>query len=379
MTRNPFILFDDARDGRSSLIVRDLAKAFVARRRDEVAQVLDGACDAVARGYVVAGYMGYEAGLALDPKLSGLIDLPGEAPLVWFGAFNRFERIANPMTWLPSSVPVGSCAIDWNYQTYREAFDQVIAYIERGDVYQINLTMPARVEAARAPLAHFAFLRQRQAAGWGGVIFDGERWLLSCSPELFFALRGREVQCKPMKGTAPRGADQGSDRRNAIWLANSHKDRAENLMIVDLLRNDLSKVCLPRSVTVPRLWSVEPYPTLFQMTSTVRGTLCGNADARALLSALFPCGSITGTPKMRAIEIIAELERRARGPYTGAMGVLTPEGDAVFSILIRTLRIERDARVTRTDVGSGVVSDSAAESEWRECLTKMRYLGQAGL
>ena len=217
------------------------------------------------------------------------------------------------------------------------------------------------------PLALYAALRQRARAGHGAIVFTGTHWLLSLSPELFFTLEGGKATTRPMKGTAPVDADPEAFR-------NDPKQRAENLMIVDLLRNDLSRVARTGSVKVPALFEVEPYPTLLQLTSTVTAELEDGLSAIDLLKSIYPCGSITGAPKIRAMEIIDGLEASPRGPYCGAIGRLAPDGSAAFNVAIRTLVLENGARSARLGLGSGIVADSEAGAEWRECLAKGRFV-----
>ncbi len=207
-----------------------------------------------------------------------------------------------------------------------------------------------------------AFAR-RARAGHGALVFTGAHWLLSGSPELFFTLENGRVTTRPMKGTAPPGSDPAA-------LRDDPKNRAENLMIVDLLRNDLSKLARTGSVEVPELFHVETYPTVLQMISTVTAELDEGRDAIDLLDAIFPCGSITGAPKIRAMEIIAGLEPEPRGVYCGAIGALAADGSARFNVAIRTLTLRAGGNVARIGLGSGIVADSDPDDEWRECLAK---------
>ena len=186
------------------------------------------------------------------------------------------------------------------------------------------------------------------------------------------------VNALPMKGTAPRLADPAADARAAAGLASDAKQRAENLMIVDLIRNDLSRICRPGSVRVPDLFTVETYPTVHQMTSRVVGQLADGADAVEALAALFPCGSVTGAPKIRAMQVIAELERHRRGIYTGSIGSIDPDGNARFNVAIRTICVEKGATTGVMGIGSGIVADSTAGAEWTECLDKARFLERPG-
>ncbi|MEO7827983.1 MAG: chorismate-binding protein, partial [Allosphingosinicella sp.] len=247
------------------------------------------------------------------------------------------------------------------------AIARALEHILDGDIYQANLTFQAEVATAGHPLALYAAIRPRARAGWGGVVFTGEHWLLSFSPELFFTLEAARVTTRPMKGTAAAASDPEA-------LRNDPKQRAENLMIVDLLRNDLSRLSKPGTVKVPALFEVETYPTVLQMTSTVTGALEDGRGGVDLLETIFPCGSVTGAPKIRAMEIIASLERERRGPYTGSIGRLAPDGDAEFNVAIRTLVLRDGETAARLGLGSGIVADSVAADEWLECLAKGEFV-----
>ena len=385
----PFILLDDARpDGASAArLYRDPLEVVVARRAGEVAPAL-ARIEALHReGRHLAGYLAYEAGLVLENRLAPLAAKRTgvNGPLLWFGAFDGYQTI------LPDAVPgwlaerggdgpvgIGPLEPQLTPGGYTAAFDTLRAAIEAGDIYQANLTMPLAGSWHGDPLALYAAIRPSAGAGYGGIVHDGSHWLLSFSPELFFALRDGAVTVKPMKGTRPRGGDPAQDRALADELSGSPKDRAENLMIVDLMRNDLSRVAEAGSVRVEAPFAIESYPTVHQMVSTVRARLRPGLGALDLLRALFPCGSITGAPKIRAMELIAQVERDARGPYCGAIGRIDPpegddSGDAAFNVAIRTLRLTTGENGTGRavlGVGSAIVADSDALTEWRECLVK---------
>ncbi len=231
-------------------------------------------------------------------------------------------------------------------------------------------------------MALYAAIRPAANAGYGGLIFDGAHWLLSFSPELFFSLKGRAAKAKPMKGTRPRGRSEAEDKSLAAELAASVKDKAENLMIVDLIRNDLSRVAEAGSVRVESPFAVESYPTVHTMVSTVRASLREGQGAVEVIRALFPCGSITGAPKIRAMELIDAIERDARGPYCGAIGRIGPDDDAAFNVAIRTIRLtpgENDRHHAVLGVGGAIVADSQGMAEWREALVKGGFArGAAG-
>ncbi len=343
----------------------------------EVRPCLDRLRMAAVRGLHAAGFIGYEAGLALEPKLVPLATAPDAAapPLLWFGLFEAAEAV-DVETWLPDSAGAwcGPARPRIDRAAYLAAADRAITHIFAGDIYQANLTFRAEARVAGSPLALYAGLRARGGGRQGGIVSTGAHWLLSCSPELFFTLEGRRITARPMKGTAVRRADPAADAEEAKLLLADPKQRAENLMIVDLLRNDLARAAAPGTVAVPRLFEVETYPTVHQMTSTVTAELAPGLDAVDLLAAAFPCGSVTGVPKIRAMEIIAALEQDARGPYTGSIGAVAPGGDASFNVAIRTLVLARGDTTAVLGLGSAVVADSRPEDEWRECLAKGAFV-----
>ncbi|HNN55636.1 MAG TPA: aminodeoxychorismate synthase component I, partial [Novosphingobium sp.] len=380
----PFILLDDARPQGASpaRLYRAPREMVVARRAEEVAGALEQIEALRHLGCHLAGYFAYEAGLALEPRLAPLAARRTGAagPLLWFGAFDGFEEIAadDVPAWLAGQAGEGAARIgpldpQLSPGGYAAAFTELQDAIAAGDIYQANLTFPLAGSYRGDPLTLYAALRPAAGAGYGGIVCDGSHWLLSCSPELFFALKDGAATVKPMKGTRPRGRDEAEDAAFAAELAASDKDRAENLMIVDLMRNDLSRVAEAGSVRVDKPFAVESYPTVHQMVSTVRAQLMPDRGAADLVRAIFPCGSITGAPKIRAMELIDSAERDARGPYCGAIGRIDPNGDAAFNVAIRTLRLtpsEHGRGRAVLGVGSAIVADSDAMQEWRECLVK---------
>ena len=380
----PFILLDDARpEGASDArLYRSPSEVVIARRADEVAPALARIEELRRDGAALAGWLAYEAGLALEPRLAGLAaSRTGAAgPLVWFGAFDGWETIpaADVPAWLErergpgvSSLGPGIGPLDPQLSPggYAKAFATLREAILAGDIYQANLTFPLAGTWHGDPLALYAAIRPRAAAGYGGIVFDGSHWLLSFSPELFVAVKDGAVTAKPMKGTRPRSRLPAEDAALASELAASIKDRAENLMIVDLMRNDLSRIAAPGSVRVERAFAIESYPTVHQMTSTVRATLGEGRGVADLVRALFPCGSITGAPKIRAMELIGQVERDARGAYCGAIGRFDA-GEAAFNVAIRTLRLDPASGTAVMGVGSAIVADSDCADEWRECVVK---------
>jgi para-aminobenzoate synthetase/4-amino-4-deoxychorismate lyase len=368
----PFVLLDDARkaDASPARLYTDPVDCLTAHNEDQLVALLEKLREASAQGLHAAGYFAYDAASAFLSHLP----TPSEGGLAWFGLFEQYQ-IFDPDV-MPSSLPAPAGA--WLSplkprilrSNYSDAFAAVQDYIAAGDIYQANLTFPLSADYAGDPLALYAALRPRAAAGYGGVIWTGEQHFLSFSPELFFALKGKRVTTKPMKGTASRRADPVADATEVEQLRADSKQRAENLMIVDLLRNDLSRVCEPGSVAVPELFHIESYPTVHQMTSTVTGILREGGCATDVLKALFPCGSITGAPKIRAMQIIGEVEAAPRGIYCGSIGRIDPNGEAAFNVAIRTFTLCDKTKRVSLGLGSGIVSDSNEADEWAECLAK---------
>jgi para-aminobenzoate synthetase / 4-amino-4-deoxychorismate lyase len=369
----PFALLDDAQRNVTTLL-SGLAETIRADRPEEVAP-------AVARleaegGREAAGFIAYEAGWALQPKLAErAAPLPDGLPLLWLGFFERAERVdAASLLPDPAGAWAGPACPQIERAAYDGALDRLHEHILDGDIYQANYTFPAHVPVAGHPLALYAAIRRRARAPHQALLFTGEHWILSFSPELFFTLKQGRVTTKPMKGTATRGRDPKADQAAVAELASDPKQRAENLMIVDLLRNDLSRVAQTGTVKVPKLFDVETYPTVHQLVSTVTAQLEEKRGVADLIRALFPCGSITGAPKIRAMEIIAEQEIAPRGVYCGALGWVRPSGDASFNVAIRTLTLREGDAVARLGLGSGIVADSRTPDEWRECLAKGAFV-----
>ncbi|ATY34644.1 aminodeoxychorismate synthase component I [Sphingomonas psychrotolerans] len=369
----PFVLLDDARPGGAAArLYADPVEIVRADSPDAVQPALEILRAARARGLDAAGYLRYEAAAGIEPKLA---DLGAPGPLLWFGLFRGYREVDSQAVLPdPAGAWAGAPRPMIERHAYAESFAHVAGRITAGDIYQANLTFRAEVATMGAPAAVYALLRNRAAAGYGALIATGDEWLLSFSPELFFALDAGTLSARPMKGTALRDTDSAQDMANAGALRADPKQRAENLMIVDLMRNDLSRVARPGSVAVPRLFHVEHYPTVHQMVSEITATIDPERDAIDALAALFPCGSITGAPKLRAMQIIAETEDAPRGVYTGAIGRLDASGDAMFNVAIRTLTLVGGDSTAILGLGSGVVADSDPDQEWQECLAKGAFV-----
>lgn len=373
------ILLEDGPDGQAALFERARETVVVWNPQD-LAPALARLDAARGAGAFVAGYLSYEAGYGMEPRLAALLPKDRSTPLLAMAvcdapiaadaALARAAEAAGQVALGPPEPLVRQAAYD-------RAFARVKAYIAAGDCYQINLTFPMRaVLSAGSPLGLYGALRQRQAVRHGAFVDLGPGAgpvIISRSPELFLRLTATgRIEARPMKGTAPRDPDPVRDAELAEELRASAKGQAENLMIVDLLRNDIARIARIGSVKVPKLFAIESYATVHQMVSTVVGQLAAPASLGALVTALFPCGSITGAPKIRAMQIIREVEPHPRGVYCGAIGWMGPDGAASFNVAIRTLSVF-DGGAVVLNVGGGVVQDSTAQAEWEEALWKARY------
>jgi para-aminobenzoate synthetase/4-amino-4-deoxychorismate lyase len=371
----PSVRFDslDPQRGPRSFRFAGLRTVLRADRVDEVMPVLAAVEAAAAGGLHAAGFVAYEAAPAFDPALAALPRDP-RLPLAWFAVYER-RTDGEPLhdAEAGGAYELGELRPDVGDADYVAQVARIRELIAAGDTYQVNHTFRLRgpFRGSAAALYHRLCLAQRSA--YCAYLELGEMAIVSASPELFFNWADGEIELRPMKGTRPRGWTPEEDQELAAELAASPKDRAENLMIVDLLRNDAGRIAQTGSVRVERMFEVERYPTVHQMTSTIRARTRPGAGLSDVFRALFPCGSITGAPKVRTSQIIAELEDSARGVYTGALGFVSP-GEAVFSVAIRTLVIDRARGQAELGVGSGITWDSDAEAERRECLSKAAFV-----
>ncbi len=330
----------------------------------DVIAALEAAERSAQQGFYVAGYVAYEAAPAFDAALSA--HPPTGDPLVWFGVFEQPEAV--PAT--PAPAPnIGGWTLQTPEADYRRAVETIRENIAAGVTYQTNYT--ARLKSSETctdPYALYETLRERHRPPYSSFLDLGEKQIVSLSPELFFKTSGRRITTRPMKGTATRGRFPEEDKEARTALRASPKERAENVMIVDLLRNDLGRVAVPGTVRVPELFTLETYPTFHTLTSTVTAELSEDVGLSALFRALFPCGSVTGAPKVSTMRLIRELEPTPRGVYCGAVGFLKPGGDAAFSVPIRTIVLTRNG--AEYGVGSGVTWDSRADDEYAELAVK---------
>jgi para-aminobenzoate synthetase / 4-amino-4-deoxychorismate lyase len=344
---------------------------------------------ALANGEWVAGFFSYEYGAQMQPNGHG--DAQSSlAPLAWLGVYaepfvfnhrsGQFEGDASMEFATEEGSPEPNYEISglrWSLSSedYARKIAAIHEYIRAGDTYQVNFTQKLRFDFTGSAAALFRAVTASQPVPYSAFLHTEDWKILSFSPELFFRRKDRQIRTRPMKGTAPRGADCAEDEAMAAWLQNDEKNRSENVMIVDLLRNDLGRICEFGSVEARRLFSIEKYETLFQMTSEVSGTLRAEVRNDEIFRSLFPCGSITGAPKLRTMEIIQELEAEPRDVYTGAIGFFSPYSEAVFSVPIRTILLTGSRG--EMGVGSGIVIDSQADEEYRECQLKSRFLTES--
>lgn len=370
------ILLEHGPDGAPALFDRP-RRLIRADGPGEVAPALAALDRAQADGLWIAGFASYELGYALEPRLEALMPEGRRVPLLAFGIYDVPDNADGVLA--EAAAESGAARLSrpdpvWSATDHGAALSRIHDYIGAGDIYQANLTMQMRAMRSGSALGLYGALAARQPVRHGAfVALDDLPVLVSRSPELFFATdaTGR-IETRPMKGTAPRASNPAHDAALKMELQQSLKNRAENLMIVDLLRNDISRICEIGSVRVPELYAIESYATVHQMVSRVTGQLQPGTEPSALFRALFPCGSITGAPKIRAMEIIRDLESGPRGAYCGAIGWMGPDGASSFNVAIRTLTLYGETEV-EFGVGGGIVADSTAAGEYEEALWKARF------
>ena len=383
MTRVIEARFDDLSGAEPSFRLVEPVGVLEARRPAEVPTVVDAAEAAAARGLWVAGMVTYEAAPGLDPALRVRTRTEGdpfaELPLAWFALFEARQETTLPA---PPEEPSPPPASAWTPSIGREAYDAAIErihdHIAAGDTYQVNLTLRLRASVAGDPKGLYRDLCYAQRGAYSAYLDLGRYRVLSASPELFFRIDGSTVATKPMKGTAPRGRWLAEDEEIRARLRGSIKERAENAMIVDLLRNDLTRVARVGSVRWSDVFEAERFETVWQLTSTVSAELRQGRSLRDVFGALFPSGSVTGTPKVRTMQLIADLEDSPRGAYCGTVGYLAPTGAtgprARFNVAIRTVVHDAVTGIAEYGVGGGITWDSRANAEYDEVVTKARVL-----
>lgn len=376
-----FVLLDNSSGrGAPSLLFTHPTEIVSAWTPEEVPAALARLEAAADAGLHAAGFFAYELGYVLEPKLMELMPEGRNVPLLWFGLYKspRVMKEAEVDHWLATHTRSGSYQFTsvtraWDQAEYEQKFSAVQDKIRAGDIYQLNLTFKARFRLEGSPLTFYRDMRQRQRVAYAGIVDTGDVTVLSASPELFIEKHGPVVSTRPMKGTAPRAGTPEADADQRRVLSSDIKQRAENLMIVDLMRNDLGRIAEVGSVNVTDLFTVETFRTLHQMTSGVTATLKDGLGLADLIRAIFPPGSVIGAPKIRAMELIRDYETEPRGVYCGAIGHITPTGEALFNVAIRTPVVFRDGR-GEMGIGSGVVYDSVGAKEYAECLLKMKFL-----
>lgn len=379
----PFARFDDLRVGRGWVLASPARPPLVADQPDQVPAVLRAVEEASAAGLWAAGYVAYEAaaglGAGLPARPAGRHQPDREQPLAWFGLFSAAQPVG-PLR--PEPGPALGYALapwrpDWDPAGYVRKVDAVRERIAAGDTYQCNLTVRLHSRLAGDPQRLYRDLALAQRGAHNAYLDTGRFVIASASPELFFEWTDDRLTTRPMKGTTARGRWPAEDADRAAQLARSDKDRAENVMIVDLLRNDLGKLAESGSVEVPALFELERYETLWQLTSTVTARPRAATSLVDVFQALFPCGSVTGAPKHRTMALIADLEDSPRGVYCGAVGVVAPRGPGLrarFNVAIRTVVLDRATGAAVYGTGGGITWDSSAEAEHAELLAKTAIL-----
>ena len=349
------------------LCFRDPLRSIVCHRMADVLGALEEVDRARRQGYFVAGFVSYELGYAFEPCFSHF-DSPG-FPLLCFGVYHT--PAALPRRYHRGNYAIRGLSLNTTQDDYARDIQTIKGYIAQGEVYQITYCIKFRFDLSGDAFACYEALLGDQPVPYPAYIETEDFCILSLSPELFLKKQGGFILSKPMKGTWPRGGGLWSDLRERLSFQGDPKNRAENVMIADVLRNDLGRVA--RCIRAPRLFEVAGYQTLFQMTSTVTGRLSVDEDFSRVLKAVFPSGSVTGAPRIRAMEVIRALEREPRHIYTGAIGYITPKGEWFFNIPIRTI-LARKNGLAEMGVGGGIVWDSTEEGEWAEGLLKARFL-----
>jgi para-aminobenzoate synthetase/4-amino-4-deoxychorismate lyase len=362
-----------------SYIFNNPAVIISAENQKELLNAFDLIEEQKRNGRTGYGFLKYEAGYYLEEKFLKYRK-ENNAGLLKFCFFDEKNTIKIKSDEIDFTS--GGFSKEYNIRelTYSKNKDEFVKdiqsikhFIEEGDTYQVNYTMKCNFKVEGNLLSLFKSLVFNQSAEYTAFINNGENIIISVSPELFFSIKGNEIVCKPMKGTIKRGINPGNDLFHYNTLQSEDKFHAENLMILDLLRNDLGKISKYNSVNVNKLYSVEKYESLFQLISEVRAGLKDNISLKEIFKSIFPCGSVTGTPKIRTMEIINKLEKEDRGLYTGAVGLFLPD-KTVFNVAIRTITIDKETRNGKAGIGSGITWDSDPVSEYNETLLKSKFL-----
>ncbi|CAG7625405.1 aminodeoxychorismate synthase component I [Paenibacillus allorhizosphaerae] len=369
MNANPLLVFDF--HGNRKIFTSPIA-VYCTYDLSEVQSIFDKVQEAINANYFVAGYISYEAASAFSHHYR--VKEGTHLPLVWFAVF---ENPASSHELKESHYQLSRWKSTTSRQQYNQAMKRIKRFISNGETYQVNYTVRLKSSFQGDPYTFYQYLRSVQKASYCAYLHLGQYSILSASPELFFHWDGDNITTKPMKGTSRRGETGEEDRRLEQSLFLSEKDRAENVMIVDLLRNDLSKIAKVGTVKVPALFEIETYPTLFQMTSTVKAITKEGLCLYDIFEALFPCGSITGAPKIRTTAIISDLEQSPREVYCGAIGLIEPGNIATFNVAIRTVIVDSVSGTAEYGVGGGITWGSSDTDEYNEVLTKAKVVTEA--
>jgi len=368
---NEVILLD--KSGNSWLHFRNPVEIVSASTLSEVKEKLQRIENLTqSEGFHAAGFISYDAAPAFDDALK--VNSDDRFPLLWFGIYEEPNQITLPQDESENVESESEWTPSVSETDYNQAIERIKQCIAAGDTYQVNYTIRLRKKTKDNGWYLFRDLVQSQNSGYPAYMNIGDYVICSASPELFFALDGDQITTRPMKGTAPRGRFIQEDRERHDWLKQSHKNRAENLMIVDMIRNDLGRVARTGTVQTERLFDIEKYPTVWQMTSTVKAR--SDSSITEIIAALFPCASITGAPKPSTMKIISGLESTPRKIYTGSIGYIGPNRKAQFNVAIRTVLIDKTKSVAEYGVGGGIVWDSGNRDELEECKVKARVLSE---
>lgn len=371
------LLHDNLNAAGQSLLFSAPRETLVAYDAASARTALERLASAASEGLWAAGYLAYELGFLFEERLQQFLPERTKTPLLWFGLYESPQRPSAPEIAAVLAKAGDGSARDirprLDFPAYGRAFTRVKELIASGDTYQVNLTLKADFQVEGDPLGLYRALAASQPVAYGAYIHAGDHHVLSRSPELFVSGTGHLLKARPMKGTLKRGNSIVADDMGRAALAGDEKNRAENLMIVDLLRNDLGRIAETGSVKVTDLFTVETYRSLHTMTSGIEARLKEGTDMLAVLENLFPCGSVTGAPKLRAMEIIQDVEAGPRGLYTGSIGYITPNGDFAFNVAIRTAVIDENGH-GEIGIGGGIVADSVARDEYDEALLKLKFL-----
>lgn len=355
---------------KESMYFQNPIKIIEAHTIEEVLTALENIQKEVNAGFYAAGYLSYEAAPAFDSAYQ--VAEGNKMPLLWFGIFEKFEN--QHVTEALTDFTLTDWQSKTTYKTYKESIQTIKQQIEEGNTYQVNYTLRLNSSFIGDEFSFYRQLAKAQSSNYSAYLHTGRYKILSASPELFFDWRKDTLTTRPMKGTVKRGNSIEQDLEQKQWLQDSEKNRAENLMIVDLLRNDLGQIAEAGSVFVDRLFEIEQYPTVWQMTSTISAKTKPEITIIDLFKALFPCGSITGAPKISTMKIISELEGTPREVYCGAIGYISPNHEATFNVPIRTVVIDSQEGTAQYGVGGGITWDSSFTEEYDEAFLKAALL-----